>query len=85
VDIVSRGWGKREKNNFVPKRKTWLLKDVEVKREYEKKVVESWGCESGDRGSEGDIWNRYRDCVLEAAGEVCGWTKGTCRHGETWW
>ena len=85
ADIVSRGWGKREKNNFVPKRKSWLLKDVEVKREFEKKVVESWGCESKDDGSKGDIWNRYRDCVLEAADEVCGWTKGTCRHGETWW
>jgi hypothetical protein len=23
--------------------------------------------------------------VLAAADEVCGWTKGKCRHGETWW
>ena len=23
--------------------------------------------------------------MLEAADEVCGWTKGACRHGETWW
>ena len=23
--------------------------------------------------------------MLEAADEVCGWTKGKCRHGETWW
>ena len=33
-----------------------------------------------------DTWTRYKRCVLEAADEVCGWTKGASRRGTTrWW
>ena len=31
------------------------------------------------------MWESYRDCVVAAADEVCGWMKGKCKHGETWW
>jgi hypothetical protein len=65
----------------VPRRKTWKLKAAEVKKKSEVKVAESWKNQCKD----GDVWERYRDCVLAAADEVCGWTKGNCRHGETWW
>ena len=68
MDVVSKWWGKREKEKFVPRRRTWLLKDVEIKKEFERKVVKNWERECNDR----DIWDRYRDCVLEAADEVCG-------------
>jgi hypothetical protein len=57
------------------------VKDAEVNKRFEVKVAESW--ESGCKDE--DIWERYKNCVLAAAGEVCGWTKGMCRHGETWW
>ena len=30
-------------------------------------------------------WTRYKRCVLEAADEVCGWTKGGVRRSTTWW
>jgi hypothetical protein len=81
MDVVSKEMGKKEKEKFVPRRKTWKLKDAEVKKQFEVKVAERWKTECKD----GDIWERYRDSVLAAADEVCGWTKGKCRHGETWW
>jgi hypothetical protein len=32
-----------------------------------------------------EIYGKGIGTVLAAANEVCGWTKGKCRHGETWW
>lgn len=81
MDVVSKEMKKRDREKFVSRRKTWKLQDVEVRKEFEVKVAESW--ESGCK--DGDVWERYRDCVLTTADEVCGWTKGKCRHGETWW
>jgi hypothetical protein len=81
MDVVSKEMGKKEKEKFVPNRKTWKLKDADVKKQFEVKVAERWETECKD----GDIWERYRDCVLAMADEVCGWTKGKCRHSETWW
>jgi hypothetical protein len=81
MDVVSKEMGKKEKEKFVPRRKTWKLKDAEVKKQFEVKVAERWETECKD----GDTWERHRDCVLAAADEVCGWTKGKCMHGETWW
>ena len=81
MDVVSKEMGKRRREKFVPRRKTWKLQDVEVRKTFEVKVAERWdgGC------NDGDVWERYRDCVLDTADEVCGWTKGKGRHGETWW
>jgi hypothetical protein len=82
MDVVSKEMGKKEKEKFVPRRKTWKLKDAKVKKQFEVKVAERWETECKD----GDIWERNRDCVLAAADEVCGCTKGKCRYGETrWW
>jgi hypothetical protein len=80
MDVVSKEMGKKEKEKFVPRRKTWKLRDAEVKKQFEVKVAERWETKCKDA----DVWERYRDCVLAAADEVCGWTKGKCRHGETW-
>ena len=81
MDVVSKEMGKRRREKFVPRRKTWKLQDAEVRKTFEVKVAERW-----DRGcNDGDVWERYRDCVLDTADEVCGWTKGKGRHGETWW
>jgi hypothetical protein len=59
MDVVSKETEKKEKANFVPRRKTWKLKDAEVKKQFEVKVAERWETECKD----GDIWERYRDCV----------------------
>ena len=37
---------------------------------------------------EGDanvVWVKTRDCLLNAASEACGWTKGPPRDVQTWW
>ena len=59
--------------------KTWKLRDAEVSKAFEVKVAESWESDCKD----GDVMERYKDCMLETA--ECGWTKGKCRHAETWW
>ena len=81
MDVVSKEMGKRVKEKFVPRRRTWLLRDAEKKKAFELKVTEHWERTT----KEVDVWERYRECVLAASDEVCGWTKGKCRHGETWW
>ncbi|ESN98957.1 hypothetical protein HELRODRAFT_67113 [Helobdella robusta] len=79
MDVASKEMGRRKKDKFVAKRKTWKLQDAEVRKAFEVKVAESW-----ESGKDGDVWERYRDCVLTTADKVCGWTKGKCRHDETW-
>jgi hypothetical protein len=81
MDIISKEMGKKVKKKFVPRRKTWLLRNAEVKKEFEEKMAENWKSACGD----GNVWVQYKNCVLKVADEVCGWTKGRCRHGETWW
>jgi hypothetical protein len=81
MDVASKEMGKKMKKKFVPRRKTWLLRNAEVKKEFEERVAENWKGACGN----GKVWEQYKNCVLKAADEVCGWTKGRCRHGETWW
>jgi hypothetical protein len=80
MDVGSKDMGRKMREKFVPRRKTWRLQDTEVKKVFEEKVAENW-----NNCKDGDVWERYKDCVLATADEVCGWTKGKCRHGETWW
>ena len=80
MDVGSKDMGRKMREKFVPRRKTWRLQDTEVKKVFEEKVAENW-----NNCKDGDVWERYKDCVLAIADEVCGWTKGKCRHGETWW
>ena len=81
VNVISKEMGRRERENFVTRRKTWKSKDAEVKKTFEVKVTES--CKSGCK--DGDVWERCRDGMLATADEVCGWVKGNRRLGETWW
>ena len=49
---------------------------------FEAKVQEKWtGCSE----KVNETWLQYKKCVLEAADEVCGWTKGAARRKVTWW
>lgn len=76
---------KGKKTIFVSKCKTWKLKVEESQKEYEQKV--------GNREAERDrteedveaVWKELKDCLLGAAEEVCGRTKGPPRHNESWW
>ena len=59
-----------------------MLEKRENREKFEARVKEKWmGC--GDNAEE--TWIKYKRCVLEAADEVCGWTKGRVRRSTTWW
>ena len=80
VDIISRDMERKEKKVFAPKRRTWKLQDEEAQKDFGIRVAESW--EKGAK--DGEVWGKYKDCVLNTADEVCGWTRGKSRHDETW-
>ena len=66
-----------------PKRKTWKLKDTVVQKEFEQTV--SMKCQQIPADVE-SAWESIRNGLLEAADEICGWTRGGCPcHKETWW
>ena len=57
----------------------------ESQKEYEQKVGNR---EAGRDRTEEDVeavWKELKDCLLDAAEEVCGRTKGPPRHNESWW
>jgi hypothetical protein len=58
---------KKVKKKCVPRRKTWLLRNAEVKKEFEEKLAENW--ESADR--DGNVWKQYKSCVLKVARMRC--------------
>ena len=65
-----------------PRRRVWMLRKRENKEKFEARVKEKWmGCGENAEAT----WTRYKRCVLEAADEVCGWTKGGVRRSTTWW
>jgi len=32
-----------------------------------------------------DHWQQMKGIMMETAHDICGMTKGLCRHKETWW
>jgi hypothetical protein len=63
-------------------RRIWLLNKQANAENFEAKVSEKWtGCSDNVE----DTWLQYKKCMLEAADEVCGWTKGKARRRVTWW
>jgi len=32
-----------------------------------------------------DHWQQMKRIMMESAQDICGMTKGPCRHKETWW
>ena len=86
--MVLQDFPKRERKGkktvFVSKCKIWKLKVAEIQKEYEKKVYDRE--EKRDRNDEDveEVWKELKGCLLEAAEEICGSTKGpqdTKSHG----
>ena len=66
-----------------PRRKTWKLKDTVVQKECEKALTMK--CQQIPAEVE-NAWEYIKNGLLEAADDICGWTRGGCpRHKETWW
>lgn len=65
-----------------PTRRIWVLNKPGKAESFEAKVKERWaGCAENAE----DTWFQLKKCALEAADEVCGWTKGKARRKVTWW
>ena len=68
---------------FVSKCKVWRLREEGVRRRFGEQV-EASAAGRKDSDVEG-VWNGLKSCLLGAAEDVCGRTKGQSRHRETWW
>ena len=59
------------------------MKDTVVQKEFEQAV--SMKCQQAPVKVE-SAWEYIKNGLLEAADQLCGWTRGWCpRHKETWW
>ena len=82
------------KKNFVPRRKTWKLKNGHTASVFQtqfSKLAKGWREESSKlakEGLEGQIvqgkWSRLKGNLLVAAEKTCGWTKGPSKRHVTW-
>jgi len=66
---------------------------VRVLKLKEEKTCEEFRCMVGDNVEAvkwkglgvNDHWLQMKDIMMETAQDICGMTKGPCRHKETWW
>ena len=82
--LVMDMWFKATKSwhrKFEPRVHVWKLK--------EEKTCEECRCMVGDKAEEAkwkglsvnDHWQQMKDIMMESAQNICGITKGPCRHG----
>ena len=76
---------KRKKELFVSKCKVWKLREPEIQQAFEAKVRTEWENKVVDNGDVEVMWGGLKKCLLDAADEICGKTRGKQRHNETWW
>ena len=82
--IELREQAKKKRKIFVSKCRVWKLKQQDIRNRFHNRIQ---NCSEG-RSVDGDIevvWKELRDCMLGAADDICGRTKGPVRHKETWW
>jgi len=78
---ATKSWHRK----FEPRERVWKLKDEKTCEEYRSMV--------GDKVEEAkwkglcvnDHWQQMKGITTESARDICGMTKGPCRHKETWW
>ena len=78
---ATKSWHRK----FEPRVRVWKLKEEKTCEEYRRIV--------GDKVEEAkwkglgvnDHWQQKKGIIMETAQDICGMTKGPCRHKETWW
>ena len=78
---ASKSWRRK----FEPRVCVWKLK--------EEKTCEEYRCMARDKAEDAkwkglgvnDHWQQMKALMMETAQDLCGMTKGPCRHKETWW
>jgi hypothetical protein len=82
-DILIKGANKSKKK-YLPRLKVWRLKENSVKEEFAQAVIDKKN-EVTESQDVNDKWNKMKEVWLQAAEQVCGWSKGPTRHSESWW
>ena len=78
---ATKSWRKK----FVPRVRVWKLKEEKTCEEY-RCIVEDKVEEAIWKGlGENDHWQQMKCIMMDTAQDICGMTKGPCRHKETWW
>ena len=78
---ATKSWHRK----FEPRVRVWKIKEEKTCEEYRRIV--------GDKVEEAkwkglgvnDHWQQMKGIIMETAQDICGMTKGPCRHKETWW
>ena len=83
--LVVRHWVPKKKSNFVRNSKMHKLKEVNVLREFQKRVSEGAGSRNAEATNVEGVWNELKSCLIDSAREACGESKGPPMHKETWW
>ena len=79
VDVEESKLKKSGKKSKRVRWRMWMLKEKEIKEEFEQRVVKLVDTEAVD------LWESYKNGVLKACDELCGKTKGRRDQGNTWW
>ena len=74
----------RRRKTYVPKLKTWKLRDKNLKQEFADKLKVQ-NTKNGTNDGVDEKWERMRDILLTTAKDVCGISRQPPRHKETWW
>ena len=70
----------KKKRNFVRKSKIHKLKEVNVLREFQKRVSDGAGSRSAEDTNVEGVWNELKSCLIDSARESCGESKGLPIH-----
>ena len=83
-DVVICSASRKKKRMCIPRLKVWKPKEPIVKQEFAWLVTDRKD-EVFEADNVESKWNAMKAVWQKATEQVCGWTKGPPRHGETWW
>ena len=79
TDVDKRKLKKVVKNNQTFRRRVWKLKENNMKTKFQERIRELVDVDAPN------LWNTFKNSMLQACDEVCGKKKGRKNHGDTWW
>ena len=72
------------KKAYVPRRKTWKLKNKHISRDFQTQFGQIVSGSEVGKTVDGK-WGRLMGGYLNASDRTCGWTTGPTKRRETWW
>ena len=59
--------------------RVWKLKENNIKARFEERIKKLVDFDAPN------LWNTFKNSMLQACDEACGKKKGRRNHGNTWW